>query len=49
METKKTSLYKPPRLKALGSVHDLTQSIPLKVYGGADGALFNQQTVSWAS
>ncbi len=41
--------YEPPRLRVLGSVHVLTQSLPAKVYGGADGAVYQQQPVSWAS
>jgi alanine dehydrogenase len=49
METRHNSPYEPPRLKVLGSVHELTQSIPAKVYGGADGAMYNQQSVSWTS
>jgi hypothetical protein len=42
--------YEPPRVQILGPVHVLTQSgLPAKQYGGADGAMFNQQSVSWAS
>jgi hypothetical protein len=41
--------YAPPRLRVLGAVHVLTQSIPAKVIGGADGAFYEQQSVSWAS
>jgi hypothetical protein len=45
----KTSNYEAPAVRVLGSVQLLTQSIPLKQFGGADGAMFNQQSVSWAS
>jgi hypothetical protein len=42
--------YEAPRIAVLGSVHELTQSgPPAKQVGGADGAMWNQQSVSWAS
>ena len=50
MNTKKPSHYEAPAVRVLGSVQQLTQSgIPLKQFGGADGAMFEQQSVSWAS
>jgi hypothetical protein len=42
--------YEPPRLRVLGPVHVLTQSgIPAKQFGGSDGAVYQNQDVSWAS
>jgi hypothetical protein len=32
--------YLPPRLRMLGSVHVLTQTLPLKELGSSDGLLF---------
>jgi hypothetical protein len=50
MNTSRASNYEAPAVRVLGSVQHLTQSgIPLKQFGGADGAMFNQQAVSWAS
>ncbi len=50
MDTHKVTNYEPPAVRVLGTVQSLTQSgIPLKQYGGADGAMFSQQSVSWAS
>lgn len=50
MNTKSTSNYEAPAVRVLGTVQVLTQSgMPLKQYGGADGASYNQQSVSWAS
>jgi hypothetical protein len=49
MSTKLKSTYETPAVRVLGSVQHLTQSIPLKQFGGADGAMFAQQSVSWAS
>jgi hypothetical protein len=46
----KTSTYEAPAVRVLGPVQVLTQSgIPLKQYGGSDGASYNQQPVSWSS
>ena len=50
MNTQHVSQYEPPAVRVLGTVQLLTQSgIPLKQFGGADGAAFQQQSVSWAS
>ena len=50
MHTNQTRGYEAPAVRVLGTVQVLTQSgIPAKQYGGADGAMFNQQSVSWSS
>jgi hypothetical protein len=49
MKTNQTNMYEAPAVRVLGSVQVLTQSLPSKQYGGADGASYNQQSVSWAS
>ena len=50
MNTNQTSTYEPPAVRVLGTVQVLTQSSPpAKQWGGADGAMFSQQSVSWAS
>jgi hypothetical protein len=42
--------YEPPQVRVLGSVRVLTQSSPPpKQFGGADGAVYDQQSVSWTS
>jgi hypothetical protein len=40
--------YEPPRVRVLGSVHELTQGTN-KDLGGADGITFQQQSVHWTS
>jgi hypothetical protein len=50
MNTNPAATYEAPAVRVLGTVQVLTQSgLPLKQYGGADGAMYNQQSVSWAS
>ena len=44
------SRYEPPQVRVLGSVYALTQSSPpAKQFGGADGAVYETQSVSWTS
>jgi len=48
-EKEQGSHYVPPQVRVLGSVHALTQGLPAKQIGGADGAFYMGQSVSWAS
>ena len=49
-EHTKPPSYEPPRVQVLGPVHVLTQSgLPAKQFGGADGAMYQSTSVSWAS
>lgn len=42
--------YATPQLTIHGSVADITaQSPPPKVFGNGDGAVWNQQSVTWGS
>ena len=42
--------YMTPQLTIYGSVTEITaQTIPTKQFGGSDGALWQQTSVSWAS
>jgi len=42
--------YTTPQLAVYGSVAEITaQNIPAKQFGGSDGALWQQQSVGWAS
>lgn len=50
MNPNQTTNYEAPAVRVLGAVQALTQSSPpLKQFGGADGAMYEQQSVSWAS